>query len=98
MTKRKDVVLTYETRDGRTITVPAVMPHFKGYAGTPGTGPVGETCGTCDNLVVRSFAKRYFKCALVGATGNPATDIRKKSPACAHWEKAEDQERIVAGV
>jgi hypothetical protein len=78
--------LTYTTMDGRTITVPAKWVGFKGYAAHPGSGPEGETCGTCKNLISRHMSKTYFKCDLVDWTGGPGTDIRKKSPACSHWE------------
>lgn len=78
--------ISYQTRDGRTVTVPAAYRHVKGYAAPPGSGPSGETCGTCKNLIVREFSNRYFKCGLVNYTGGPGTDIRKKSPACKHWE------------
>jgi hypothetical protein len=78
--------ITYQTMDGRTITVEAVYRGVKGYADEPGTGPAGETCKTCQHLVTRSFAKNYFKCGLTDYTGGPGTDIRKSSPACSKWE------------
>ena len=58
----------------------------KGYRGRPGTGPAGETCGTCRHL--RRFG-RYSKCALMahGWTHGLGTDILQKSPACSFWEK-----------
>lgn len=34
----------------------------------------------------REFAKRYWKCGLVKATGGPGTDIRLKWAACSRWE------------
>lgn len=83
----KRPTLTYETMDGRTITVPAAYKSYKGYPAEPGSGPAGETCGSCANLVTRQFSKTYFKCGLTDYTGGPATDIRKKSPACKLWEK-----------
>jgi hypothetical protein len=62
----------------------------RGYAWTPGTGPAGETCGTCRHMTRVTFAKAYLKCALTAAawTHGPKTDIRAKSPACKHWEPA----------
>lgn len=50
--------------------------------------PRGETCGTCSHLVTKEYAGRYFKCALRGDTKGPATDCRKKWPACERWEGA----------
>ena len=57
-----------------------------GHAGTPGTGPSGETCGTCKYLAChRPNKKRYYKCGIGNITHGPATDIRLKDPACEHY-------------
>lgn len=63
-------------------------PIPAGYAASPGTGPTGETCGTCKHHVVKAMAKRYHKCGLMRAcwTGGGKTDIRVKAPACLRWE------------
>lgn len=37
----------------------------KGYAAPPGTGPKGETCGSCAHLYRNRLAKTYLKCALI---------------------------------
>lgn len=68
--------------DKRRKTVP------KGYAATPGGGPKGETCKTCEHYAHRSFAKTYRKCGLLRAvwTNGPGTDILARSPACQLWE------------
>lgn len=58
----------------------------------PGTGPEGETCGTCGHHVVHIWSKRYHKCALVKPTRGPGTDIRVRSPACAKWIAVEKGE------
>lgn len=47
--------------------------------------PSGETCGACKHLRVKEYAGRYFKCALARDTKGPATDVRKKWPACERW-------------
>ena len=62
-----------------------------GYAALPGTGPDGETCGTCAHHVIRVFSKNYHKCLLMKGkwTGGTGTDIRVRSPACSKWEKDE---------
>lgn len=63
----------------------------KGHAARPGTGPAGETCGTCRHYTVRQMAKTYRKCGLMRAawTGGPGTDIRKRDPACSLWDAAD---------
>jgi len=59
-----------------------------GYAAPPGSGPEGETCGTCNHLYRRKMAKTYLKCELMQArwTGGKGTDVRSRSPACLRWE------------
>ena len=62
-----------------------------GYAFRPGTGPAGETCGSCAHLCARTGGnKAYWKCGLLKAvwTCGPGTDIRCKSPACRKWQEA----------
>ena len=66
----------------------------KGYAATPGTGPEGETCKTCEHAVRVSgnTANTYRKCALMREhwTGGPGSDILFRSPACRHWEREKE--------
>ncbi|MDH4229985.1 MAG: hypothetical protein OEW11_09640 [Nitrospirota bacterium] len=59
-----------------------------GYAAQPGTGPAGETCGTCRHLARVQKAKTYRKCGLMQKhwTGGRGTDVKSASPACRHWE------------
>ena len=59
-----------------------------GYAGTPGKGPEGETCKTCDHNRVRHFSKTYHKCELMRIhwTGGRRTDILVNSKACEKFE------------
>lgn len=50
--------------------------------------PAGETCGGCTHLQTkRSGGGTYFKCALRGDTNGPATDVRKRWPACTSWKE-----------
>lgn len=57
-----------------------------GYAGHPGSGPDGETCGSCGCCQEQSgVANRYYKCAWT-STRSEATDLRLKTPACDRWE------------
>jgi ribosomal protein L37AE/L43A len=66
-------------------------PTPAGYCASPGTGPKGETCGSCKHHVVKRLAKNYHKCNLARAawTGGRKTDIRVRAPACLRWERAE---------
>lgn len=63
----------------------------KGYVARPGSGPTGETCGTCCHLARISRGRVYLKCALARAawTHGPGSDIRAKSPACRLWQPKE---------
>lgn len=69
-------------RGGKTYTKPS------GYAAIPGTGPEGETCGSCKHMVRKRMGNVYRKCGLMRAhwTGGGKTDILAKSPACSRWE------------
>lgn len=59
------------------------------YAAMPGTGPAGETCGSCKHCH-RAGSGRYRKCELCRSkwTGGPGTDIKARSRACSKWEAA----------
>ena len=59
-----------------------------GYAADPGTGPAGETCGSCRHIGRIRLSKTYTKCNLGRAnwTHGAGTDIRHKDPACSKWE------------
>lgn len=66
-----------------------LTPRPKGlYAALPGTGPAGETCGSCQHIARRRMAGVYLKCELTRAawTRGAGTDIRARSPACSKWE------------
>lgn len=59
-----------------------------GYAGRPGAGPAGETCGTCKHRRrSRLSSKTVNKCGhpLGRISGCEATDILVSAPACEHW-------------
>ena len=58
-----------------------------GHAALPGTGPKGETCGSCANLSRKQMSKAYLKCALMSAcwTGGEYTDVRARDAACRLW-------------
>lgn len=58
----------------------------KGYAARPGSGPAGETCGSCKHHYTAQWSKTYHKCDLIKATRGPGSDIRVRAPACSRWE------------
>ena len=47
----------------------------RGHASVPGSGPAGETCGSCASLRKRSGSRNYMKCSLTQGrwTGGPGT-------------------------
>ena len=59
------------------------------HAAEPGTGPAGESCGTCAHLARKSMAKTYLKCGLCRSmwTGGGGSDVRARDPACSKWER-----------
>jgi len=80
--------LTFRTLGGDTVTVKKRGKHYiqpRGYYQPPGTGPAGETCGTCKHI---ARGRRWAKCALSRGkwTSSRGTDILVKSPACRKWE------------
>lgn len=68
-----------------------------GHAAPIGTGPEGETCGSCSHLFRNRMAKTYLKCELRRATwtGGQGTDVRARDAACAKWE-AQTQKKPAA--
>jgi hypothetical protein len=62
----------------------------RGHAHLPGTGPTGETCGTCASLVRFTSSKAWHKCGLTRArwTFSRSTDVRVGDPACVKWTAA----------
>jgi hypothetical protein len=63
-------------------------PH-RGHAAAPGSGPQGETCGSCRHLARnRPSSRAYLKCGLMEAawTGGAGTDVRARDPACSQWQ------------
>ena len=60
----------------------------RGHAAAPGTGPAGETCGSCTHLHENRMARTYWKCLLTRScwTGGERTDVRRSDPACSKWK------------
>ena len=75
------------TPDFMTLPLGAMpKPIPKGlYAERPGTGPEGETCGSCEHLYRVRLANTYLKCGLMRGkwTGGGGTDVKARAPACA---------------
>lgn len=80
--------LTFTTLGGEVVAVQQRGKHYvqpRGYFYHPGTGPEGETCGTCKHIV--GF-RRWNKCNLNRArwTGGRGSDILVRAAACRYWE------------
>ena len=60
------------------------------YADAPGSGPRGETCGSCAHArrMGNTPKKTWAKCRRMQArwTNGAATDIKLRTPACRKWE------------
>lgn len=85
--------LTFTTMGGDTVTVPVRGKHYiepRGYNQPPGTGPAGETCGTCAYIV---GGRRWHKCDLSRArwTHSRGTDVLVKAPACRKWSATDER-------
>lgn len=94
MTERQPDMLGGKTRSARTLprarrrAAPRVVPA--GHAAPPGTGPAGETCGSCHWLESFHFRKTYHKCGARPGDhwkGGRSTDVRPLDPACAKFER-----------
>lgn len=59
-----------------------------GHAAKPGTGPAGETCGSCAHLFRNQQARTYLKCELMrhAWTGGAGSDVGARDPACREWK------------
>lgn len=89
-----DQAVLFKTLGGQTVEARKRGKHYvepRGYIRPPGTGPDGETCGSCRHLVRRRLAKTYLKCGLAEAkwTGGGGSDVRARSPACEMWEPSD---------
>lgn len=80
-----DRVLTPKERKALGAKREGAAPQ--GHIMPPGTGPKGETCGSCEHIYRNRMAKTYLKCGLNQArwTGGSKTDIRAGDAACSKW-------------
>jgi hypothetical protein len=76
------------TEAQRRALVPPCGKGPRGHVAPPGTGPEGETCGSCKHLFRNQMAKVYLKCGLNRAkwTGGGKSDVRARDHACKMWE------------
>jgi hypothetical protein len=80
--------LTFNTIGGDVVEVTPRGKHYIepcGYAYFPGTGPAGETCGSCAHITP---SRRWHKCELARHkwTRSRRTDILVGAPACKYWK------------
>jgi len=64
----------------------------RAHAAPPGTGPEGETCGSCRYLGGKRMSRTWYKCVLRKKewTSGSGTDVRKKDAACRLWEPSDE--------
>ena len=66
--------------------VDAKARHDLAHADRPGTGPAGETCGSCGQMQHWEGGSKYYKkCGLVPHSNGAGTDIRNRDHACSKW-------------
>jgi hypothetical protein len=72
-------------------------PIPTGGVALAGTGPSGETCGTCNHAMrKRLHKKNVYKCGcnVPHWTHGRKTDILLKTPACIYWSPKWVQENV----
>lgn len=79
-------LISYRTASGKVVETVKRGKHYiepRGYADKPGTGPKGETCGSCKHRT-----GRFPKCLLIEGswTRTRRTDILVRAAACSKWE------------
>ena len=68
------------------------QPKPAGYAATPGSGPEGETCGSCSFCRFKLIrGRRVYKCGRMAGcwTRGRESDVNKRSPACSEWAEGQ---------
>lgn len=79
------------TPEQRRQLAPPCSTKARGHAAPPGTGPEGETCGSCANIVRNKTAKTYLKCWLNRSkwTSGRKSDVLARDQACRLWAPTE---------
>lgn len=87
-----DAPMTGPRKHKRKATAP------RGHAWTPGTGPAGESCGTCAHKYRKRMSGSFLKCAKNRAawTGGSGSDIRAGDPACKFWSQRQTLALVAA--
>lgn len=70
------------------LAAPPPKWDFGGHADAVGSGPSGETCGSCRHLATFGRSTRaWFKCELARYrwTHGRKTDVLKGDAACSRW-------------
>lgn len=83
-----DQSLSYAMTPGQRKALTAKKAKARGlHAAEPGSGPEGQTYGSCACLMRKQLARAYLKCGRVHSrwTRGPGTDVRAKDPACSKW-------------
>jgi hypothetical protein len=84
---------TDQTTDlfGQPITKPVKSAPDYAHPAKPGTGPDGETCGTCAHCTKTGRRRIYYKCGKIRPnwTHGSETDLRLKDQACMFFKKVE---------
>jgi hypothetical protein len=83
------------------LSTPTRQRPDRAHPYAPGTGPKGQTCGTCQKCVCRHFTrKRYYKCRVLMKTwtGGAGTDIKLRDSACKSWEPRIDKIELISTV
>lgn len=60
---------------------------MRGHASAPGTGPVGETCGSCRHRHPTDSSYRTWTCDAVSKfSADRGTPISQHEKACGRWQ------------
>jgi hypothetical protein len=64
----------------------------RGHAAMPGSGPQGETCGSCVHAVRTSHRPQKYTCGLRGSAAwmGANSEIERSDPACSKWASPKD--------
>jgi hypothetical protein len=69
------------------------MRRDRAHPYRPGSGPEGESCGSCAKLVIKRFSEDFFQCHVQRRywLSEERTDIKATDRACLAWEPATEK-------